>query len=83
MEHEDDYTHLRSVGQKVPSQLYCVSHPAMATEYSLHLYAGSQEAAEEIAEVIFQEIDRVEELLSNYRESSELSASIAKPAMEK
>jgi FAD:protein FMN transferase len=73
VEYEYDYTHLSNVGQKVPSQLYCVSHPAMATEYSLHFYAGSQEAAEEIAEVVFQEIDRVEELLSNYRESSELS----------
>ena len=45
----------------------------MATVYSLHLYADSEEAAERIAEPVFQEIDRVEELLSNYRESSELS----------
>jgi FAD:protein FMN transferase len=45
----------------------------MATVYSLHLYADSEEAAERIAEPVFQEIDRVEELVSNYRESSELS----------
>jgi FAD:protein FMN transferase len=63
----------RNVGHGVPSRTYCVSHPAMATEYSLYLYADSQEAAKRIAEPVFEEIDRVEELLSNYRESSELS----------
>jgi thiamine biosynthesis lipoprotein len=62
----------RGAGHEALSQLYCVTHPAMATEYSLHLYADSQEAAIKIAEPVFQEIDRVEDLLSNYRESSEL-----------
>lgn len=55
------------------AQLYCVRRPAMATEFSLHLYARSHEDAEKMAEPVFQEIDRVEDLLSNYRESSELS----------
>ncbi len=55
------------------AQLYCVRHPAMATEYSLHLYARSPEVAKAMAEPVFQEIDRVEDLLSYYRESSELS----------
>ncbi len=73
MEYEYDYIHVANFGHGVPSRLYYVSHPAMATVYSLHLYADSEEAAERIAEPVFQEIDRVEELLSNYRESSELS----------
>lgn len=55
------------------STLYCVRHPAMATEYSLYVSADTQEHAEEMAAPAFQEIDRVEELLSNYRDSSELS----------
>jgi thiamine biosynthesis lipoprotein len=45
----------------------------MGTEYSLYLYADSPVEAGRLAEPAFQEIDRVEDLLSNYRESSELS----------
>jgi thiamine biosynthesis lipoprotein len=45
----------------------------MATEYSLYLYVDSSIEASNIAEPVFQEIDRVEDLLSNCRESSELS----------
>ncbi len=55
------------------SSLYCIRHPAMGTEYSLYLYANSHEQADAIANPIFLEIDRVDCLLSNYRESSELS----------
>ncbi len=55
------------------SSLYCTTHPAMGTEYCLYLYARSREEADAIAKPVFQEIDRVEDLLSNYRESSELS----------
>src|ERR1035437_206637 len=53
--------------------LYRTSHPAMGTEYSLYLYARSREEADSIARPVFQEIDRVDGLLSNYRERSELS----------
>jgi FAD:protein FMN transferase len=55
------------------AQLYCTTHPAMGTEYSLYLYAGSRDEAESIAHPVFQEVDRVDELLSNYQPSSELS----------
>ncbi len=58
---------------RAASQLYCVRHPAMGTEYCLYLYADSHAEAEDLAQSAFQEIDRVEDLLSNYRESSELS----------
>ena len=55
------------------AQLYCTRHPAMGTEYSLFLYAASREEAAEIAKPVFEEIDRVDALLSNYRLDSELS----------
>jgi FAD:protein FMN transferase len=54
-------------------ELYCTTHPAMGTEYSLYLYAQSREEAESIAMPVFQEVDRVDGLLSNYQPSSELS----------
>lgn len=55
------------------TQLYCTTHPAMGTEYSLYLYAPSREQAAVIAKPVFEEIDRVDALLSNYRPDSELS----------
>lgn len=55
------------------TQLYCTTHPAMGTEYSLYLYAPSREEAQRIAAPVFLEIDRVDRLLSNYKPGSELS----------
>ncbi len=55
------------------AQLYCTTHPAMGTEYSLYLYAASREEAAATAQPIFEEVDRVDALLSNYRPDSELS----------
>ncbi len=54
-------------------QLYSSEHPAMGTTYSLYLYAYSAAEAHLDTVLVFEEIDRLEELLSNYRESSELS----------
>jgi thiamine biosynthesis lipoprotein len=54
-------------------QLFSASHAAMATTFSLYLYARSQTEADKDADLVFEEIDRVEDLLSNYRQSSELS----------
>lgn len=45
----------------------------MGTEYVVYLYARSCEEAEAAATPAFNEIDRIDELLSNYREDSELS----------
>lgn len=53
--------------------LYTSVHRAMGTEFALYLYASSCEEAEAAAKPAFDEIDRIEELLSNYREDSELS----------
>jgi len=55
------------------AQLYRTTHPAMGTEYSLYLYAPSREQAAAIARPVFEEVDRVDGLLSNYRPGSELS----------
>lgn len=45
----------------------------MATVFTLSLYDTDAIRAEEISTEAFEEIDRVEQLLSNYRETSELS----------
>jgi hypothetical protein len=53
------------------ARLYCTTHPAMGTEYSLYLYAPSREEAESIAKPVFEEVDRIDALLSNYRPDSD------------
>ena len=45
----------------------------MGTEFALDLYAADEQTANQLAESAFDEIDRLEALLSNYRPSSELS----------
>jgi thiamine biosynthesis lipoprotein len=45
----------------------------MGTEFTIDLYATDQSTAEQEANVAFDEVDRLEALLSNYRPSSELS----------
>ena len=49
------------------------THRAMGTEFTLDLYAKDEATATQIADEAFEEIDRLETLLSNYRPSSELS----------
>jgi FAD:protein FMN transferase len=56
-----------------PLTLYTTTHPAMGTEFTLCLYSADPAAAAEISEEVFDEVDRIEQLLSNYRDSSELS----------
>ena len=53
--------------------LYTFTHPAMATTFTLYLYSNHADRAAEVSTEVFDEIDRIEQLLSNYRESSELS----------
>lgn len=54
-------------------ELFTLTHPAMGTIFTLYLYDESRAQAELHAESAFEEIDRIEDLLSNYKESSELS----------
>jgi thiamine biosynthesis lipoprotein len=49
------------------------AHPAMGTIYTIDLYANSEAQANQVARDCFDEVDRIEALLSNYRPSSELS----------
>jgi FAD:protein FMN transferase len=56
-----------------PLTLYTTNHPAMGTGFTLYLYSADPAAAAEISEEVFEEVDRIEQLLSNYRDSSELS----------
>lgn len=54
-------------------QRFHQTHPAMGTVYSIDLYAPDQATADQEMTLAFNEIDRLEALLSNYRPSSELS----------
>ena len=45
----------------------------MGTTFTIYLYASNQTRADEEFEAAFEEVDRIEEALSNYRPSSELS----------
>lgn len=64
-----------SVGQepRKPLKLFHEVHPAMGSEFSIDLYAPDEETAEQWMQESFDEIDRLEDLLSNYRPTSELS----------
>jgi thiamine biosynthesis lipoprotein len=61
------------LSQSKPLRLFHDVHPAMGSEFSIDLYAPDQETAQQWMQLSFDEIDRIEELLSNYRPSSELS----------
>jgi thiamine biosynthesis lipoprotein ApbE len=49
-------------------RLYTTTHPAMGTTFTLYLYSASTIAAATASEEVFDEIDRIEQLLSNYRQ---------------
>jgi FAD:protein FMN transferase len=53
--------------------LFQQTHPAMGTIFTLQLYARDEQQADAAGTAVFEEVDRIEELLSNYRETSELS----------
>lgn len=53
--------------------LYTESRPAMGTVFTIECYMPDPDSADRIMNVAFEEIARVEALLSNYQPSSELS----------
>lgn len=63
---------MRVEGQAALSRFHDV-HRAMGTEFALDLYAKDQAEADALFEMAFDEIDRLDDLLSNYKSSSELS----------
>jgi FAD:protein FMN transferase len=54
-------------------RLYYQARPAMGTTFEVYLYADDDQRASEAFEIAFDEIERVEAALSNYRSTSELS----------
>ncbi len=63
-----------TLGQCVVAQnKYVQTHPAMGTVYSIELYARDTAAADQAMQDAFDEIDRIDDLLSNYKPASELS----------
>jgi thiamine biosynthesis lipoprotein len=56
-----------------PLRLFTTAHPAMGTGFTLYLYSADPATAASASQDVFDEIDRIEQLLSNYRDTSELS----------
>ncbi|MBS1815792.1 MAG: FAD:protein FMN transferase [Acidobacteria bacterium] len=61
-----------AVPQKMAAP-FVFKHAAMGTEFEIVLIDQNRALASAMAELAFDEVDRLEELLSNYRETSELS----------
>jgi len=55
------------------SEMFVQSRVAMGTLFSIYLYTRDAEHAQTCFEAAFEEIERLDETLSNYRPSSELS----------
>jgi thiamine biosynthesis lipoprotein len=53
---------------------YEASHPAMGTVFTVVLYGSNSDYLEEVANQVFQEIDQLDDQMSNYKPGSELSA---------
>ncbi len=58
---------------KSSEMLYTESRPAMGTVYTIKCYMPDEDSAERVLDAAFEEIARLEALLSNYQSSSELS----------
>jgi len=56
-----------------PQQRFHQVHRAMGTEFTIDLYTSDEQTASQIAGEAFDEVDRIEALLSNYLPTSELS----------
>jgi thiamine biosynthesis lipoprotein len=54
-------------------QLFTRVHPAMGTDFTLYIYAADATAADREAEHVFDIVDQLDALLSNYKPESELS----------
>src|SRR5438105_2950501 len=54
-------------------QRFHATHRAMGTEFTLDLYTTDEATANAAIDDAWDEVDRLDELLSNYRPSSELS----------
>jgi len=59
--------------QTAAVQLFSDSRPAMGTTFTIYLYSSDRGKATAAFDAAFDEIERIEEALSNYRSTSELS----------
>ena len=57
----------------MPETMFTLEHLAMATRWQLVVGAPDAQRAAELAGEVFDEVDRLEDLLSNYQSASELS----------
>jgi hypothetical protein len=62
-----------ALAQTVPLRLFHAIHPAMGSEFVIDVYAPDEQTVGQWTQTAFKEIDRIEDVLSNYRPSSELS----------
>jgi thiamine biosynthesis lipoprotein len=58
---------------RAPSRRFAFEHPAMGTTFRIVLYDRDEGHAGRAAEAAFQRVDALEDVLSDYRDSSELS----------
>lgn len=58
---------------RLSETLYTESRPAMGTVFTIECYMPDPESADQVMNAAFEEIARLEALLSNYQPSSELS----------
>ena len=72
----------KSAALAAPDQLFYESRPAMGTTFEIYVYLPSSDRATELFEEAFDEIERIEQALSNYQSSSELSRINANAAHE-
>jgi thiamine biosynthesis lipoprotein len=68
--------------QSPAPRLFTETRPAMGTKFTIHLFATDERKAAEYFQLAFDEIERIEEVLSNYRPSSELSRINRRAAQE-
>ncbi len=62
-----------SAEREAGPKLYTTVQSAMGTDFTLYLYSNSASEAGAVSTEVFEEIDRLDRSLSNYRQSSELS----------
>jgi len=58
---------------RAQDRLFRDERPAMGTRFAVSIYAPDASTAQAALEVAFEEIERIEQLLSDYRSTSELS----------
>lgn len=64
---------LETACDAAPQKMFSDAHQAMGTAFTIYLYAADRERASELFNAAFDEIDRLDDELSNYKPQSEIS----------